>query len=1832
MNNKHDLRSFEGEIAVVGIAGRFPGAKNIAEFWNNIRDGQESITRFTEEDLRQAGVRENHLTNPNYVRCAPILEDMECFDAEFFGISPRDAAIMDPQHRLFLESAWGALEHAGHPPETFDGNIAVFAGAGAQSYLIHNVLTHSSLVESVGSFLVQYTGNEKDVLASRVSYQFDLTGPSITVQTACSTSLVAVHLACQSLLNGECDMALAGGVTIWVPHYTGYRYREGEIRSPDGRCRPFDAAANGTTFGSGVGIVVLRRLTDALDDRDYIYGVIKGSAVNNDGGQKVGYFAPSVRGQALAIVEAVAAADVDPTSIDLLEAHGTGTRLGDPIEIAALSEAYRAYTHNKGYCAIGSVKSNIGHLDTASGVAGLIKTLQALVHKQLPPSLNFSAPNPEIDFPNSPFFANTQLLDWKTSASPRRAAVNSLGIGGTNAHVILEEAPQPPASGNSRDPQLLVLSAKNRSALDRAAQNLASHISQHPEVRLADIAYTLQIGRSEFDERRFVVCRDPEDAAKRLADRGRMHTQTAGSDQRIAFMFTGQGAQHVNMGRRLYKSERIFREQVDRCAGILTSPMGRDLRTILYPEGHNTDSAARTLQETATAQPVLFTIEYALASLWRHWGVEPQAMIGHSLGEYVAACLGGVFSLEDALALVTVRGRLMQDSAPGSMLAILRKQDEVRGWLSENVSLAAVNAPEVCVVSGRSDHIEALQNRLTKQGILCRPLPVRHAFHSPMMDPILSAFTDAVRSIRLSPPSIPFISDVTGDWITDQQAVDPAYWGSDHARKPVRFADGLQRVVGEKETVLIEIGPGTTLTALARRSSTPTTLPILVASLPNPADNTADVEFLLSSLGKVWSAGAKVDWNGFYADERRNRVPLPTYPFEPVRHWLDPAPAVQVEEHISAEPAKRPPLEDWFYQPSWKRTLPPVLEGSNGTSDRQSTVVVFADACGIGDSVASRIRERGHQVIVVRTARGSSQNGKDEFCIDPGSAADVNWLVDKLYQAERPPQYILHMWNVTLDASNLPEDDLTESEVDLSFFNIMYLAQSFAKRSRRETVHLKIVSSGMQQIAGEILSHPVKALLLGPCRVIPQELPRFNCCSVDIAPPGRESWQWNEFIELLAAEALSRSDDEVVAYRGGERMVETFDKVDLRCKGIRSPLRDQGTYLITGGLGGLGLVVADYLVKQVGANVVLTGRTQFPSSEQWDEWLTSHLPHDPTSTRIRRIRNIERSGGSITVLKADVCDPREIRDAVNEVQIRFGPLHGVYHLAGVLDDGLIELKTKDAAQNVLRPKVQGTLALLAALEGVPLDFIALFSSLSSIIGLDGQVDYAAANSFLNAFARHEKTLNGTRIVAIDWGMWEEFGIAAEHLQGTKETAVVPQPQEPQTQSKLFEVGVETHWVLNEHRRRDGLSVMPGTGYIELARSAFAGSREWVPLEIRDILFLAPMTFQGSARRNLRLELEGDKIASRFSFSSRPLNESSENGDWELHVTGGIAPIDTFENQTYDLDAIIKRCPDHAEFESRELDHHFWKFGPRWASLKEIRFGRAEALLVLEMPTEFVAELDESPLHPALLDMATGDLVTEFDKHRNLFVPFSYASIRAYRPLERLLYCHVRYRQSSFENSPVAAFDVTIANDRGEVLADVNDYLTRRADNQGVGFAGQPSKIQELPPVPGNRATPGRTNLPQLFRYGIQPAKGIEALERILGHPHISQIIVSPMDLKELLAANRTTLRTGETRSPAMPQAHDHAIETEESTSGPADVAGTIMSLWQETLGLDGIGENNDLFALGGNSLTMVQIAAQLRERFRLDLSLSDLMEQSTIAQWARVVQLALEADGRKKEQ
>ncbi|HUU36050.1 MAG TPA: aminotransferase class III-fold pyridoxal phosphate-dependent enzyme, partial [Vicinamibacterales bacterium] len=898
-------------VAIVGMAGRFPGAGSVAEFWRNVAAGIEGITVFTPEDLRASGVAEAELANPDYVPARGLVAQPEMFDAAFFGVGPREAALMDPQQRIFLETCWHALEDGAIDPATFPGLVGVWGGLSTgmsnNTYLMSNL--HGTGVLQPEDRLSAMLGNENDYLTTRVSYKLNLRGPSVNVQTACSTSLVAVAQACQALATWQCDAALAGGVSVSYPQREGYLFQEGGIGSPDGHCRPFDAAAQGTVFSNGVGVVLLRRLEDAIADGHTIYAVIRGAATNNDGAAKVSFAAPSVEGQAEVIAMAHAVADVAPDSIGYVESHGTGTPLGDPIEVAALTKAFRAGgATGVGYCALGSVKSQVGHLDSAAGVAGLITAAQAVRHATLPPTLHFENPNPECHFPTSPFVVSGRARPWPATGGPRRAGVSSFGIGGTNAHVVLEEAPAVPARGLPDGAnQLLVWSAKSAAALDAATRDLTAFLAAHPEVPLADVAHTLRVGRQGFAHRRALVCADHDDAVTALRAGGASRLMSAVTDlgsPAVAFMFAGGGAQHVDMARGLLASAPVFREALERCFADLP---GLDLASCVYPYPDEASAAAARLETPSIGLPALFAVEYALARQWMAWGVTPAALIGHSMGEYTAACLAGVMSLEDALGLVRRRGQLFDSLAPGGMVGVPLPAAEVEAALEPGLAIAAVNAADSCVVSGPPELLAAFAAGLDREGVECRRLHINVAAHSPMVEPILAEFERYVCTLSLRPPSIPLISNVTGTWLSAADACAPEYWVR-HLRGTVRFADGLSTLLTERNRVLLEVGPGSTLSSFARQHPTLAPTHTVQPSLRHVRESAADDAALLHALGRLWTRGVTPDWSALAGAAAARRVPLPLYPFERRSYLLEPARVAAPISVASVAPLLPPPV------------------------------------------------------------------------------------------------------------------------------------------------------------------------------------------------------------------------------------------------------------------------------------------------------------------------------------------------------------------------------------------------------------------------------------------------------------------------------------------------------------------------------------------------------------------------------------------------------------------------------------------------------------------------------------------------------------------------------------------------------------------------------------------------------------------------------------------------------------------------------------------------------------------------------------------------------------
>ncbi len=896
-------------IALIGMAGRFPGADDVASFWNGLVNGLSGVTDVVPNPTRRSKLPQR----PNYVAKAAVVKDADWFDAKFFGIYPKQAVELDPQHRVFLEMCWHAIEDAGYVPDATPGRVGVFAGCHMNTYIFTRLAADADFRESMadsfpGGGLTAEISNDKDYLATRVAYHLNLRGPCVAVQSACSTSLVAIAQACESLIAGSCDMAISGGVTVTFPQEQGYLHTEDSIISPDGTCRTFDADAKGTVFGDGVGVVVLKRLSEAIADRDDIYAVIKGWGVNNDGGDKNGYTAPSVSGQSAAIKIAHQRAGITADTISYVEAHGTGTLVGDPIEVQALTEAFRETTDKTLFCRIGSLKTNVGHLDVAAGVTGVIKTSLALKYRTIPPILHFNSANPKIDFANSPFIVNTTLTPWNTSALPRRAGVSSFGVGGTNAHLVLEEAPEHPVALKSRPFQLLQLSAKSVESLELMTDDLVSYLEQTPEAALADVAFTLQSGRKSFRHKRTVVVQDSGQAIELLRARTAPHVQTVNCrsvNTPLVMMFPGQGSQHLHMARELYDSEPVFANVVDACAESLMPHLGVDLRQLVYDRGES--RAAERLNQTEFAQPALFMISFALGRWWQSFGVAPQLLVGHSVGEFAAAALAGVMSMQDAARLVALRGRLMQSLPAGAMLAVQLPETRVKEILPPDLEIAAINGPAFCVVSGPTEAIEAFAASIESgkfgDDVACRPLKTSHAFHSRMMDPAIEPFELEVQRIRLNPPAIPIVSTVTCELLDTATATDPLYWAR-QIREPVCFSSALASIlkVYSNDLVLLEAGPSVALSTLARQQPLDPQCQHIVSTLPHANQQASDSKTAFTALGRLWQQGVGIDWNGVYQNECRRRVHLPKYRFQRERYSFETELGNLSGSHPAAEP------------------------------------------------------------------------------------------------------------------------------------------------------------------------------------------------------------------------------------------------------------------------------------------------------------------------------------------------------------------------------------------------------------------------------------------------------------------------------------------------------------------------------------------------------------------------------------------------------------------------------------------------------------------------------------------------------------------------------------------------------------------------------------------------------------------------------------------------------------------------------------------------------------------------------------------------------------------
>jgi acyl transferase domain-containing protein/NAD(P)-dependent dehydrogenase (short-subunit alcohol dehydrogenase family)/SAM-dependent methyltransferase len=1961
MNNL--ISEMPDAIAVIGLAVRFPGADSVEAFWANLRAGKESLTLLTDEALLAAGVDPTTIANPAYVRANGVITGVEEFDAAFFGMTPREAAITDPQHRVFLELAWQAFERAGYDPARVPGPVGVFAGAGLSTYLLRNLMPNREVIESAGE-LALLLGNNKDFVPTRTSYKLDLRGPSINVNTACSTSLVATHLACQSLLDHHCDMALAGGVSVQVPQEQGYLYAEGGIGSPDGHCRAFDAGASGTVSGNGCGIVVLRRLADALADGDQIHAVIRGSAVNNDGADKAGFTAPSVTGQSHVIAEAQAVAAVSPADISYVEAHGTGTPLGDPIEVAALTEAFSGLP--AGSCALGSVKTNFGHLDEAAGIAGLAKTILALQHRELPPSLHYTTPNPRIDFPNTPFRVNATLTPWSApSGQPRIAGVSSFGIGGTNAHVILAEAPTTPTAPSDDRPQLLLLSARTPSALITARRNLADWLDAHPDADLANVAFTLSQGRRGFTHRTAVVANNARQAATALREAAGFPAPEAPPDQ--VWILSGQGSPYPGMLAGLYVSEPVVRETIDQCAALLHESLRCDMRALLAPD--SPDAAVR-LRDTAIAQPVVFVADYALAKLWLSRGCEPTAMIGHSLGEYVAACLAGIFSLEDALKLVTARGALMAAQPVGAMLSIGQTEIEATRLAKEHgLHLAAINAPNACVLAGPLAAIEAVTAQLTKAGIAATLLETSHAFHSAMMDSMLPAFSKVVRTIKFHPPRRRIISGLSGMPLTDAEATDPDTWVR-HVRQPVRFAAAVALAARTtRQALWLEVGPGRGLASMVKRCLDTDAVARVHTSTRHAAESVDDRVHFMHTAARFWCAGVSFEWSAWFAPGNRRRIVLPTYPFERTRHWIDaPTSKTANDQPVAAFNLSKVVRDLDAAEARWRRDPilvehPSYAEFSNELNPWCAARVFHYITAALPDLAVGQRNTRADVASALRIAPafekcltfllhvlatdGYLRLGEDGelewLCTSPVSLdtaelrrrfPDFNGIVrlvehctshyaealsgdipaitvlypegktDLLESTakENAPhtdkRVYLRLLRNTIEAKlaaqpgrrlrilevgigdgllagelapalkgrgvdyvatdlsrafvNKAQTKATTAGLDFITFSVLDIsrdpiAQGFTAGDFDFIVALDVVHATPR--LADTLGHLRTLLAPGGCFGIVEKVRSERW--VDLVWGLAEGWwyfadttirpltplmpanRWESVIRSLdfehvavfprqadarattdyalllaqtsatpsidvsgwayttetdfhrmapvpsgatifdAAKGLSalitlanqlgangkphtlvvQTDDspEQLMLMGAVRtIIREYPQLivrpmqrDGRAATLRlRPIertetaafnrRPGGTTLITGGFGSMGRVFARELAREPGAKLILLGRRiDAPEHRAF-------------------LAELEKLGAKVLARAVDVADAATLNAAIADARKIFGAFHGVIHTAGIYGQGLMSRRDPTEIAATLAPKVTGTLNLAAALAGEPLDFFILCSSLASVCPQPGQIDYATANAFLDAFAIDHHRRTGIPTLSISWGVWQELGMmehtslsaaqqqsvrdeieregwtnigatlwryvlqhggAYRHLliSPTPVRAIEPPVHPLFTSRSQDESGrvsftarldPQQHWIVNDHRL-DGLALLPGTGFLELARAAFAEKSGASAVELSEVYFLHPLLFGDNQPREVQVILDGDtfKVISRV------------DGDaWLEHTRGEIRAASQTTATVTRLTVIS--APEKPSAEAV-------LFGPHWQCIEQIAFGDACGIAELSLPETCRDDLSGYGLHPALFDMAIGFITLRHGLPDSL--PFCYRRLVVHHALPARFRSEVRVVARSADGLELAAalFD---AND--QLLVEVEGYRLRRMGRPAPVAAPDQARLTIRPGTPDgplhlvpDHRTPPRDNeveieilaaglnfIEVLYAHGMLPASpdlearfGLECAGRIV---------------------------------------------------------------------------------------------------------------------------------------
>ncbi|MDR0619021.1 MAG: acyltransferase domain-containing protein [Bacteroidales bacterium] len=1802
------------KIAIIGMDCRIPGASNIDEFWQNLLEGKESITVFTKEELLEADESLKDINSPNYISRRGIVNGVDMFDAAFFGFTPREAELLDPQHRLFIECCYHALEDAGYAEHGNDIRVGVFGGAGTAWYL--NDIYNNPSVRKYADGTSIVTGSDRDYLTTRVSYKFNLMGPSLDVQSACSSAMASIVLGMQSLIDYQSDMILAGGVSVTYPEKKGYLYVPGSLDSADGSCRPFDKKASGTAFSRGCGVILMKRLEDAIKDGDLIYAVIRGGAINNDGSHKVGYTAPGIEGQKQAIIEAIERAGISAEDITMVEAHGTATPVGDPIEVTSLSESFRNYTDKKQYCALGSVKSNIGHTDAASGVVSVIKTALSLKYAKIPASINYSEPNPKIDFENSPFFVNTELRQWQDSE--RIALVNSFGVGGTNACLVLEQPPvannEPLAKEKPHKEHFIALSAVQKESLDQYIKNIREFV-RNEDVCLEDIAYNSLIWRKHYKYRAFIPFFDKKDFLKRLETASAVKRHSLQEENRPAvFMFPGQGNQYPEMGRELYQQYSVFRSVVDECANILKDLVQFDIREILYPKEVTAEIEAR-LNQTEVTQPALFVTSYAQAILLRSWGIEPQYLMGHSVGEYVAAAFSGIFSLKDALKAVSLRAKIVQALPGGAMCAVLINEEDFLPLLPKTSSIGVVNYPGLCVVSGPFGDIETLERKLSEKKIFNKRLPTSHAFHSPMMEPILDDFRKVMETIPLNKPSIPIISTVTGNVLTDEQATSADYWVT-HVRNTVRFGNAVTTALSLRNMVFVEVGPGQSLESAVKRQLPKETMHSVLGTMRTPVMEISDTEYLVTAVGFLWAYGITVNSEKYF-ENNYARMRFPLYPYNRKQYIIKRQKKTEVQAEEEKD-IKNTDISQWVYLPSWKKTAnshilfaaqkDTVLKtADNSTEEQQNVYLILQDSIGIGKEMEELLKDKN--AVYVQQGNRFEKQDSTHYKINPAEKNDYENLFESIKKDGIIPSHAIHLWNVTKEKQP-PCLEICSMAEEIAFYSPLYLEQAFISQNWLQKIHILFVTNGVFAIGGTRVESPLKVLAIGPARVMNNEFKHVvsHLTDIDIMSDIKHT-----ALSLLYEVQLNNYS--TVALRDGERWEESFEKTAYpKDRSALPQFKENGVYVITGGTGGLGLVFAKHIASKVKATIILTYRTSLPEREKWAKYISEN-PTDYITEKIQDIISMEEKGSSVILFKAEVDNEKEMKDLSEYIKNKYGKITAVFHTAGSAGGGIIALKTKEMANEVLKAKTRGTLLIDKYLES---DYVVYFSSVTAILGESSRVDYCGANSFIDAYSFYKNSIKPGSAYSINWDSWSKVGMAArwEETQARNRKKIYLNEKSyisglhsisKNEVEEIYQVGFgkETEWIYKEHKI-DGQWTVVGTFIIDIfaryAKDKFSSSA----VIISDLYFLKPIYIDKNEHPNFRLYAMPENGKIRVNFCSLSIDKQADK--WNIMATAIISK-GNMSAENISIESAVNNFGG-VELKSRMFrkvvitGKESLSYSDRWMNVEKKFRNKNNFIVKQTLDKRFKDDFANHIVHPSMLDVSVANIFTDLgqkntvQENRSVFFPFHYNSIKIYKPFGNPVYSFITSLTDMDSDTKTAVFDGKIYNNNGEIIAEIDKYsLVSVGDNTGNNISS---------------STVVKTNK-QDSESDIMPLEGVEIFDRIIFYNNGTNVVVTPYNLFRKIKENGEEKKKDDTVEEEATTYERPDLSTEyEAPSN--EIEETIAKIWGQVLGIGKIGINDNFNELGGNSLLAIQTMSNISSAFSIALPIDVFKNSPTIKQ------------------